>query len=71
MTNRFLRYGDQKYIITKEAEARLNRALDAVYAHGSRGHEWLNLYHDTAAPCRLLIATGVPISIETELSFED
>ena len=31
MPNRFLRYGDQRYLITKEAEARLNRALDKVY----------------------------------------
>ena len=30
MPNRFLRYGDQRYLITKEAEARLNRALDSV-----------------------------------------
>ncbi|GAA1482077.1 hypothetical protein GCM10009624_25170 [Gordonia sinesedis] len=66
MPNRFLRYGDQRYIITKEAEARLNRTLDSVYAAGGRGHEWLHLYHDTEAPCRLLIASGVPISIETE-----
>ncbi len=64
--NRYLRYGDQRYIINKEAEARLNRTLDAVYADGTRGHEWLNLYHDSAAPCRLLIAPGVPITIETE-----
>lgn len=67
MPNRYLRYGDQRYIITKEAEARLNRTLDAVYSDGTRGHEWLNLYHDSAAPCRLLIAAGgVPITIETE-----
>jgi hypothetical protein len=66
--NRYLRYGDQRYIINKEAEARLNRTLDAVYADGTRGHEWLNLYHDSAAPCRLLIAPGVPITIETEPS---
>ncbi len=50
MPNRYLRYGDQRYIITKEAEARLNRTLDAVYSDGTRGHEWLNLYHDSAAP---------------------
>nr|WP_202422527.1 hypothetical protein [Gordonia sp. SID5947] len=60
-----MRYGDQRYIITKEAEARLDRTLDSVYAEGSRGHEWLSLYPGTAAPCRLLIATGVPITIET------
>lgn len=65
MPNRFLRYGDQRYLITKEAEARLNRALDSVYERGS-GHEWFHLYRDTQAPCRLLIASGVPISIETE-----
>lgn len=66
MPNCFLRYGDQRYLITKETEARLNRALDAVYASGGSGHEWLDLYHDTDAPCRLLIAGGVPISIETD-----
>ncbi|ACY23558.1 hypothetical protein Gbro_4418 [Gordonia bronchialis DSM 43247] len=66
MPNRYLRYGDQRYIITKEAEARLNRTLDSVYAAGGRSHEWLNLYHDSPAPCRLLIAAGVPITIETE-----
>lgn len=65
MPNRFLRYGDQRYIITKEAEARLDRALDAVYTQGG-GHQWLSLYRDTEAPCRLLIASGVPITIETE-----
>ncbi|MDL9935126.1 hypothetical protein QSJ18_00035 [Gordonia sp. ABSL1-1] len=66
MPSRYLRYGDQRYIITREAEARLHRTLDAVYATGSSGHQWLNLYHDSVAPCRLLIAPGVPISIETE-----
>ena len=66
MPNRYLRYGDQRYIITKEAEARLNRTLESVYGTGSRGHEWLNLYHDSPAPRRLLIAPGVPITIETE-----
>lgn len=66
MPNRYLRYGDQRYIITKEAEARLNRTLDSVYAAGGRSHEWLNLYYDSPAPCRLLIAAGVPITIETE-----
>lgn len=66
MPNRYLRYGDQRYIITKEAEARPNRTLDSVYAAGGRSHEWLNLYHDSPAPCRLLIAAGVPITIETE-----
>jgi hypothetical protein len=71
VTNRYLHYGNQKYIITKEAEARLNRTLDAVYADGSRGHEWLHLYPDTDAPCRLLIATGVPLTIETEVGFDD
>ncbi|SIR62560.1 hypothetical protein [Williamsia sterculiae] len=71
MANRFLRYGDRRYIISKETEARLHRTLDAVYADGSRGHQWLTLYPDTAAPCRLLIATGVPISIETEVSLVD
>ncbi|GAA3704154.1 hypothetical protein [Gordonia hankookensis] len=65
MPDRYLRYGDQRYIITKEAEARLDRALDSVYAEGSRGHEWLSLYNGSQAPCRLLIATGVPITIET------
>ncbi|KNA89927.1 hypothetical protein RND64_21265 [Gordonia sp. w5E2] len=70
MPNRFLRYGDQRYLITKEAEARLNRALDKVYEHGS-GHEWLHLYRDTEAPCRLLIASGVPITIETEPGLGD
>ncbi|MEP9392035.1 hypothetical protein ABLE94_07200 [Gordonia sp. VNK1] len=65
MPNRFLRYGDQRYIITREAEARLDRALESVYTNGG-GHQWLNLYHDTEAPCRLLIASGVPITIETE-----
>ncbi|MGV9670455.1 MULTISPECIES: hypothetical protein [unclassified Gordonia (in: high G+C Gram-positive bacteria)] len=65
MPNRFLRYGDQRYIITREAEARLDRALESVYTKGG-GHQWLNLYHDTEAPCRLLIASGVPITIETE-----
>lgn len=65
MPNRFLRYGDQRYIITREAEARLDRALESVYANGG-GHQWLNLYHDTDAPCRLLIASGVPITIEIE-----
>lgn len=69
--NKYLRYGDQRYIITNEAEARLNRTLEAVYADGSRGHQWLNLYRDSEAPCRLLIATGVPISIETELCLDD
>ncbi|GAB92457.1 hypothetical protein [Gordonia rhizosphera] len=64
MPDRYLRYGDQRYIITKEAEARLHRVLDSVYAEGSRGHEWLSLYQGTEAPCRLLIAPGVPISIE-------
>lgn len=71
MPNRYLRYGDQSYIITREAEARLNRTLEAVYADGSRGHEWLNLYHDSDAPCRLLIATGVPITIETVPGLDD
>lgn len=66
MPNRFLRYGDQRYIISPEAEARLNRTLDTVYAAGSQGHAWLNLYPGTDAPCRLLIATGVPITVETE-----
>ncbi|GAC83939.1 hypothetical protein [Gordonia paraffinivorans] len=66
MPNRYLRYGDQRYIITKEAEARLDRTLEAVYADGPRGHQWLNLYHDSEAPCRVLIAPGVPITIETE-----
>ncbi|MGC4962822.1 hypothetical protein ACPXCG_06720 [Gordonia sp. DT218] len=66
MPDRYLRYGDQRYIITKETEARLDRALDSVYAEGGRGHEWLSLYHGSEAPCRLLIATGVPITIETE-----
>jgi hypothetical protein len=66
--NKYLRYGDQRYIINNEAEARLNRT---VYADGSRGHQWLNLYRDSEAPCRLLIATGVPISIETELCLDD
>ena len=65
MHNRFLRYGDQRYLITKEAEARLDRALEAVYGNG-HGHQWLNLYPDTEAPCRLLIASGVPITVETE-----
>ena len=32
MSNRYLRYGDQRYIISKEAEARLHRSLAAVYA---------------------------------------
>ncbi|WP_124708850.1 hypothetical protein [Gordonia insulae] len=71
MPDRYLRYGDQRYIITKEAEARLNRALDSVYAAGSRGHEWLSLYGSTEAPCRLLIATGVPITIETVPGVDD
>ncbi|WP_287003864.1 MULTISPECIES: hypothetical protein [Gordonia] len=70
MPNRFLRYGDQRYLIIKEAEARLNRALDKVYEHGA-GHEWLHLYRDTEAPCRLLIASGVPITIETEPGLGD
>ncbi len=69
--DRYLRYGEQRYIITKEAESRLNRALDSVYAEGSRGHEWLNLYNGTEAPCRLLIATGVPITIETVPGLDD
>jgi hypothetical protein len=69
--NKYLRYGDQRYIINNEAEARLNRTLESVYADGSRGHQWLNLYRDSEAPCRLLIATGVPISIETELCLDD
>lgn len=63
MPDRYLRYGDQRYIITKETEARLDRTLNAVYTGGS--HQWLNLYHDSEAPCRLLIAPGVPITIET------
>ncbi|MDL9946634.1 hypothetical protein QSJ19_13760 [Gordonia sp. ABSL11-1] len=71
MPDRYLRYGDQRYIITKEAEQRLNRTLDTVYAAGSRGHEWLSLYHGSDAPCRLLIATGVPITIETVPALDD
>ncbi|GAB2642452.1 hypothetical protein GCM10027169_08190 [Gordonia jinhuaensis] len=71
MPNRFLRYGEQKYPITREAEARLDRALDSVYATGGSGHQWLSLYADSATPCRLLIATGVPISIETEFAPDD
>ncbi|GAA2390905.1 hypothetical protein [Gordonia cholesterolivorans] len=66
MTNRYLRYGDRRFIINRETEARLHRALDKVYADGSAGHEWLNLYPDSEAECRLLIAARVPITIETE-----
>ncbi|MFW0783117.1 hypothetical protein AAFP35_01230 [Gordonia sp. CPCC 206044] len=71
MPDRYLRYGDQRYIITREAEARLDRALDSVYGGGSRGHEWLSLYPDTQAPCRLLIAPGVPITVETLPGIDD
>lgn len=70
MTNRYLRYGDRRFIITRETEARLDRALTKVYADGSSGHEWLNLYPDSEAQCRLLIAAGVPITIETEPAFD-
>ncbi|NLG46410.1 hypothetical protein [Gordonia sp. (in: high G+C Gram-positive bacteria)] len=70
MTNRYLRYGDRRFIITRETEARLDRALNKVYAHGSSGHEWLSLYPDSEAQCRLLIAAGVPITIETEPAFD-
>ncbi|EGD53778.1 hypothetical protein [Gordonia neofelifaecis] len=70
MTNRYLRYGDRRFIITRETEARLDRALNKVYAAGSAGHEWLNLYPDSEAQCRLLIAAGVPITIETEPNFD-
>ncbi|WP_026917616.1 hypothetical protein [Gordonia shandongensis] len=70
MSNRYLRYGDRRFIINRETEARLERALEKVYASGSSGHEWLTLYGDSEAPCRLLIAAGVPISIETEPVFE-
>lgn len=66
MTNRYLRYGDRRFIITRETQARLDRALANVYASGSSGHEWLNLYPGSEAETRLLIAAGVPISIETE-----
>ncbi|MGB3698463.1 MAG: hypothetical protein WBA05_13610 [Gordonia sp. (in: high G+C Gram-positive bacteria)] len=70
MTNRYLRYGDRRFIITREIQSRLDRALDKVYASGSSGHEWLSLYPDSEAECRLLIAAGVPISIETEPQFD-
>ncbi|MBD0021849.1 hypothetical protein GII33_20290 [Gordonia pseudamarae] len=64
MSNRYLRYGDQRYIISKEAEARLHRSLSAVYDGPGRSHEWFNLYPGTEAPCHILIAPGVPITIE-------
>lgn len=71
MAKRFLRYGDRKYILNREAEARLERTVEQVYACGSGGHQWLTLYPDTEMPCRVLIVAGVPISVETELGPDD
>lgn len=71
MPKRFLRYGDRKYILSREAEARLERTVEHVYAEGTQGHCWLTLYADSEMPCRVLIAVGVPISVETELGPDD
>lgn len=71
MTNRYLHYAGQKFFLNREGEARLNRTLDAVYTDPANRHRWLTLYPDTSTPCSLLIAPGVPISIETELCIDD
>ena len=56
MSNRYLRYGNQRYIISK------GRSPASSFAGGrlrrSRPEEWFNLYPGTEAPCRILIAPG-------------
>ncbi|GAB17041.1 hypothetical protein GOEFS_018_00730 [Gordonia effusa NBRC 100432] len=71
MPNRYLNYAGHKYFLNKEGEARLNRTLNSVYGDQAQRHQWLTLYPDTSTPCSLLIAQGVPISIETELCIDD
>jgi len=68
--NRFLHYGGSKYILNREGEARLQRVLESVYGAGTN-HQWFTLYPDSPTPCSLLIAPGVPMSVETEYEVGD
>ncbi|GAA3028851.1 hypothetical protein GCM10010528_08140 [Gordonia defluvii] len=70
MPNRFLHYGGSKYILNREGEARLQRVLESVYGSGVN-HHWFTLYPESPTPCSLLIAPGVPMSVETEYEIGD
>ena len=46
------------------------RVLESVYGTGA-DHQWFTLYPDSPTPCSLLIAPGVPMSVETEFEVGD